>query len=300
MKTLLHCLPYPLLATLLFSCSSKDNAKPARLRVASVEETNYPPISSIPPSTSIYTFKYDREGRISAVNDREFSYRNDGKVAFSRIHRSGTNSVGIISEYIEKLRYEWDNYGRLSTVTADSIYHHHYGGSGGTFPTQFESFSTGAVIAKYEYNGTAKLPVSIEYLTGFDVARQSINRETLYLEYEGGNVTHTRMPVITSLPIDAGTNSIPSQTIVHTWYRYTDKPHYLYDIYQQAGFHPYNFGAVVTANNPASIYDEVLQSESMVSTPDWSKAEMFETEYNASGYPTQIRSAKRGIVIRYY
>jgi hypothetical protein len=232
------------------------------------------------------------------VNDREFSYRNDGKVAFSRIHRSGTNSVGIISEYIEKLRYEWDNYGRLSTVTADSIYHHSYSASDGTY--RLESFSTGGVIAKYEYNNTDKLPISIEYLTGFDMPMQSTNRNTLYPEYEGNNVTHTRMPVITSLPIDAGTNSIPSQTIVHTWYRYTDKPHYLYDIYQQTGFHPYNFGAVVTANNPASIYDEVLQSESMVSTPDWSKAEMFETEYNASGYPTQIKSAKRGIVIRYY
>ena len=298
MKTLLHCLPYPLLATLLFSCSSKDNAKPARLRVASVEQTIYPPTSSIRPSTSTYTFKYDREGRISAVNDREFSYRNDGKVAFSRIHRSGRNSVGIIFEYIEKLRYERDDYGRLSTVTADSIYHHSYSGSDGT--TRFESFSRGAIIAKYQYNSTGKLPISIEYLTGFDMPGQSTNRETLYLEYKGSNVTHTRILARVSLPVDVGIPSVPSPMVVHTWYRYTNKSHYLYDIYQQTGFHPYNFGAVVSANNPASIYDEVLQSESMISNPDWSKAEMFETEYNASGYPTQIRSAKRSIVIRYY
>lgn len=300
MKTLLHYLPYPLFVTLLFSCSSKDNVKPVRLRVASVEETNYPPISSIPPSTSIYTFEYDQEGRISAVNDRRFSYRNDGKVASSRIQRLRTGLEGTIFEYIEKLRYEWDGYDRISAIIADSIYHHHYGGSGSTFPTQFESFSTGAVIAKYEYNGTAKLPVSIEYLTGFDVAGQSINRETLYLEYEDGNVTHTRMPVRVSLPINVGTPSVLTPMVLHTWYRFTNKPHYLYEIYRQAGFHPYSFGSVVPVNDPGSIYDEVLESESAVSNPDWSKAEKFETEYNASGYPTQIRSAKRGIVIRYY
>jgi YD repeat-containing protein len=277
---------------LSFISCKKDLPTSGQVRVASIETTINPPTSSISPRTTKYNFSYNQQGLISSVNDRIFYYDNHQKVAYSRIHRVQSISGGSVQEYIERLNFNWDAQGRLLNIIADSIYHHFYNTAEGKVLTTAKSLQKGAEIARYNYNGNAPLPTSITYLNNYELWGLPDERSTVNFEYQGNNVlrTHTNTMLITPIP-SSGVPSMASGIVIHAHYLYSNKNHHLYGAYLQLGFHPYSFNAVVSANNPTSVYNYLQHpGDEVQASPDWSKAEQFSSEYNSSGYPTFIKS----------
>ena len=282
-----------ILSLALASCSKKDQPSPDQVRIASVEERIV--LANGVPRTSIYSFSYDHQGRISSVNDRNFYYSTNNKVAYSRVYSSKDIGLGMKEEYIEKLRYSWDNQGRIISIVADSIYRHQYSK---TEPqhTTLKNLSQGVLIAEYQYAGNSKRPASIRYLTNFDLPGNA-KQGSISVEYQGNNVARERS--LTS--VDMGLGNVPGtpQTLLlYAHYQYSNHPNYLYKAYQQLGFHPYNFGLVVSENNATNIYYEIYQQLDAPASenPDWNKSEKLVTEFNSFGYPVGIKFTSPAIV----
>ncbi|MEJ5963459.1 hypothetical protein [Pedobacter immunditicola] len=277
------------LTVLLLSCGKKDQPSPDQMRIATLEEIVHSTISSIPSRTLKYTFEYDQQHRISRINDRQFKYSEQDKVSSSRIYRITTDQFGLTQEYIESLKYQWDDQGRLAAIVADSIYHHHHTKSAGTVNTQLKSLYQGSVIAKHEYNGVAKLPASITYLVDYELPLKAGVMETMTFQYQENDILRSRQ---LDLSIAPGSGFLVRPAFaVYSHYRYDTNPHHLYGAYLQLGFHPYNFGSIVSQHHPVSVYSEhQLGDVAPTVNPDWNKAEKFVSEYNAQGYATSIKS----------
>ncbi len=286
-----------LLVSLICSCSKdKDPDQPAA-RLASLEETSVGPLMNPLTSTLKYSFGYDDQHRVSAMNDRYFFYGNNGKVSYSRINRISLLVNGMTHEYKERLRYEWDDQGRLSSVVGDTLYHHVYSGDAQHAQTQLKSLKTGWVLARYSYNGTEKLPRSITSIIGYEIPTGEPTREKYDFSYSGADVSHQLTTQEFPGPLSSTGQTLSMS--LNTWYRYSTHPHFLYNIYKQLGFNPCNLNSVVSAHTHNEFVMQV-QSGNANPDPDWSKAEQVTASLDNKGNVTELRSSTKRSSLTYY
>ncbi len=268
---------------ILLSSCEKDNEDTTSKNDHLIKELIIKKYKPDAATQSIQDLKYDNQNRLIQFGLETFQYGDNGKVVTSRIQPE-SNSKANSPDFVRQLSYHWDTQNRLVEILLDTLYNGY---------TDFKDIVPvkRPVIARFDYIGNSTNPSKITWLniSLFDflytpVLITSRTNEISYT-YEGNNILKSSKIEFEFPFISDNQNKIYSLAFK----KYSDKPHFLYNLYKQLGFNPINIYEVIPANQEDLQYSvasrQLIPSDHKV---DWEQSSKYEVQYDSNSRPTSI------------
>ncbi|WP_437920692.1 hypothetical protein [Sphingobacterium sp. LRF_L2] len=299
-----YCFFGAIFVFLVISCKDNVVQPLTEERISMIVETNVETVNEGTQSMTVseertHDFRYDTQGRLSKVGDKVFIYGSDGRVAYTRQAHESEDAVSAYI-YVEKLRYIWDNQGRLKEIVIDSLLQESksFISEENRWKSVHRELKTDGTLTTFNYTGSSDLPATVRYRKLKVAAPYSVGlsglvlgpEEVLTYEYDGDQV-HRIKSVLNTGNYSSSLGDILSGELLTTFQflQYEDTPNPLFKIYQAIGFHPYRSEEVVSRYLPHNVQLQAFMGEyNQTVIPDWDNSVEVHVVTNADGNPTEF------------